>query len=56
MLVLVVESGSGVNLETGVFVGKSLRGAGVVVAVGNSDLKDRKHNTVSHSPHNQSSF
>lgn len=40
MLVL-VESGRGVNLETGVFVGKSLRGA--VLLVGDSDLKDRKH-------------
>lgn len=40
MLVL-VESGRGVNLETGVFVGKSLRGA--VLLVGDSNLKDRKH-------------
>ncbi len=42
MLVL-VESGSGVNLETGVFVGKTLRDA--VVFVGVSNLEDRKHKT-----------
>lgn len=28
---VLVESGRGVNLETGVFVGKSLKGAGVFV-------------------------
>lgn len=36
-------SGRGVNLETSVFVGKSLKAA--VVFVGDSNLKDRKHNT-----------
>lgn len=37
------ESGKGVNLETGVLVGKPLRGA--VGFVGVNNLKDKKHNT-----------
>lgn len=40
VLVLVESGRREVNLETGVFVGKSLRGA----AVGDSNLKDRRHN------------
>lgn len=42
-----VDSGRGVNLETGVFVGKFLRGA--VVFVGDNNLKDREHKTSSSS-------
>lgn len=37
-VLVLVTSGGGVNLETGVFVGKSLRVA--LVIVGDSDLKD----------------
>lgn len=41
VVLVLVESGRGVNLETGVFVGKSLRGA--IVFVDDSDLEDRTH-------------
>lgn len=43
VVLLLVEPGGGVNLETGVFVGKGLRGK--VVFVGDCNLKDRKHKT-----------
>lgn len=42
MLVL-VESGGGVSLKTGVFAGKSLKGT--LVPVGDSDLNERKKET-----------
>lgn len=45
VVLVLVESGRGLNLETGVFVGKSLRGA--VVFVGDSNLKDRKQKICS---------
>lgn len=42
-VLVLAESGRGVNLETGVFVGKFLRGA--VGFAGDSSLKDREHDT-----------
>lgn len=37
---VLAEVDTGVDLEAGVFVGKSLRGS---VLLGNNDLRDRKH-------------
>lgn len=41
VVLVLAESGGGVNLETGVFVSKGLRG--VAVFVGDCNLKDRTH-------------
>lgn len=39
-VLVLAEVGTGLDLEAGVFVGKSLRGS---VLLGNNDLRDRKH-------------